>query len=323
MPTKTIKSNYTDLKNCTVIAGISGGIDSMCLLHYLNGLKKELNLKIIIAHLNHKIREESGEDELFVKNKASELNLTFEKKEIFVQKYANKKKINLEEAGRIVRYEFFNDLKKKYKAKYIILAHHLNDSLETSILNFSRGSFLNFLIGIEERGDILRPFLKLTKAEILDYAKKHKIEFREDKTNYDLKFSRNLIRHKVIPELKKINQNIEQTFLKNTHEWKELKNYLQNESKVFLEKNTSIPQYKKNSLIINLENFTNLPIIIQKIVLKDAIEKIDKSLSLTSTNLNEIIDMIKMGKTGKKKIFFYKIEIKLIYKGISITSIIN
>jgi tRNA(Ile)-lysidine synthase len=305
-------------KNCTMIIGVSGGPDSMCLLNILNKLKNKLNIKIIAAHLDHKIRKESKNDAQFVEKEVRKLDLIFEKKEISVPDYAKKNKQNLEEAGRILRYKFFEDLKKKYNAKYIILGHHLNDSLETAILNFVRGSFLNFLIGIEEKPDILRPFLSLTKDEILDYAKKNKIKFVIDKTNLSTKYSRNLIRLNIIPELKKINANLEKTFLENSKLWKELDEYLISESQIFIQNYSSIPGYKK-AIVLNLEKFLLLPIIFQKTVLNEAIKKIDKTIQLSSKNQNETIELIKNRKSGKKKLFFNKIEIKLIHKGISIS----
>jgi len=312
---QTVKNELLNknIKNCTLIVGISGGADSISLLYILNDLSKNFGLKIIVAHLDHQIRKNSDKDCKFVESIAKKLNLTFESKKINVKQVSKKNKKNLEEASREERYKFFNELQEKYKAKHIFLAHHLNDSLETAIFNFTRGSFLHFLTGINESDIIIRPFLSIKKEQILKYCKKNKIKFVEDETNKDTKYSRNKIRHQIVTKLKEINPNLEKSFLENQNSWKELINYLEKEAEKCISN-----QKPAQKTIIDTKKFLKLPTTIQKTAINLAIKKIS-NIPLSSKNLNEIISLIKSKKTGKKKIYHKDILVQLTYKGISIS----
>lgn len=192
-----------------IVVAVSGGADSMVLLHCLMNSKKKFNL--VVAHLNHCLRgKESERDEEFVKNFCLKNNLKVIVKREDVKKFALKEKISLEEAGRIKRYEFFEKMDGK-----IATAHTFSDVVETFFINILRGSALKGLVSIpEKRGRILRPLLKFTRNEIEDYCKKNSVFYVNDSTNFEEDFLRNKIRFKIIPELKKISNNFEKNMFK-------------------------------------------------------------------------------------------------------------
>lgn len=284
----------------TLILAISGGPDSVYLLDILI----KLGLKPILAHLNHKLRgRESDKDEEFVIQLANKYSLKIETESI-----KTLKKTNLEANLRKTRYEFLEKIRKKHKAKYILTAHHLNDNLETAILNFTRGCMLCGLSGMQiQSGKILRPLLQTTKEEILTCCKKEKLRYRIDKSNKDLRFSRNLIRHKIIPQLKKINPEIEKTFLQNQENFRQIENFLNKKVQNWIKTNF------KNK-IFKIEGFIKLHPAIQKQVLKEIyLKNYGSTENLTNKNIEEVMALIHKNKTGTRKKFGAKVEIKIAY----------
>ncbi|MBI2464002.1 tRNA lysidine(34) synthetase TilS [Candidatus Peregrinibacteria bacterium] len=267
--TKTLKDDKKVL-----VLGISGGADSVALLHMLYSLKKKYKWKLIVAHVNHQLRgKESDLDAEFVKNLARKMNLPYEEKTVDLKKYAlgkiisknsNSKKHtlkkltqkqNLEEAGRELRYDFFNSLRKKHKADWIVLAHHANDNIETMIMNLMRGASVTGLKGMSfARKNILRPFISVKKKEILDYIKKNKLSFREDQTNFDATFTRNYIRWEILPRLAKIQPKYETLLMREQRYFKELDDFLKKISHKWLESNIEPMNHKGISEKFNFEN---------------------------------------------------------------------
>ena len=200
-----------------IILGVSGGPDSMCMLNILKDLQntnlKKLNYEIIVAHVNHMIREESIEDEKYVEEYCKKNNIEFYSKSIDIPKIVNTKKIGEEEAGRIARYEFFDELLEKTKANKIAIAHNKNDRVETVLMNELRGSGLSGLKGIEpRRGKYIRPLIEIEREEIEKYCEENKLEPRIDKTNFENIHTRNKLRNCLIPYIKKeFNPNIIET----------------------------------------------------------------------------------------------------------------
>ncbi len=197
---KSFISNYK-LENSKIIVGFSGGADSVCLAHILYTLQKELNLKIILAHLNHNWRgEHSKADENFSRNFAQKFGLEFytETLDDTVQK--------TETVARDARYNFFERVKVKYNADAIMLAHNKDDNIETAIYRIIKGTGLEGLKSIPEvRDDIFRPLLNFEKVEILEYLKNNNLEHTEDNSNQDTTYARNYIRHEILPNFEKIN----------------------------------------------------------------------------------------------------------------------
>ena len=230
----TIKENNLINKGDVIVVGVSGGPDSITLLTCLNKYKDYLNIKIICAHINHLIRKDSTDDEQFVENVCKKMGIKCYIKRTEVERIAKEQKKGTEEVGRKIRYDFFDEVAKKEKANKIAIAHNMNDNAETMLLNIIRGSGLNGLEGIqpEEYGKYIRPLINCKREEIEEYCKKYDLKPRIDSTNKENIYRRNIIRNKILPELKELNPNIVQSLsnlsrivkVQNTHIKNEVEN---------------------------------------------------------------------------------------------------
>ncbi len=183
-----------------VIVGVSGGADSVCLLFMLLEWSKVTPIDIIVAHINHGIRKEAVDDADYVKSLCESHNITFYQEEIDVQKKAIDEKISEEEAGRIVRYEVFERAAQLYGATKIAVAHNNNDRAETMLFHLFRGSGITGLCSIRpKRNQIIRPILCLERSEIETYLKNRNITYCVDYTNDQDAYTRNRIRHHILP----------------------------------------------------------------------------------------------------------------------------
>lgn len=200
---KHVNHNLPFLRESKNLIAVSGGVDSVVLTHLCN----EIGLDITLAHCNFNLRGiESNDDQKFVIDLASQLNI-----ETFIQgfdtnKYAQENKISTQMAARELRYQWFTDLSSQLGFDFILTAHHADDSLETFLINLSRGSGLEGLKGIPEiNTNVVRPLLPFAREDIEAYAKENNIEWREDASNATTKYLRNKLRHEVIPILKETN----------------------------------------------------------------------------------------------------------------------
>jgi len=221
----------------SVLIAFSGGVDSVVLTDVLLKLKDYFSFrKLALAHMNHMLRESAKRDEEFARHMARRLSLPFFYERRDVRAFAREEGLSLEEAGRVLRYEFLRRVKEGEGFDLIATAHHLNDLLETSLLFFTRGTGLDGLVGFLPReGDLVRPLYYVKKDEILDYARFRGLEWVEDETNYDKSIPRNLIRHEVVPRLKTINPSLEESFLKMVRLLRAERDFLEDTAKaVFL-----------------------------------------------------------------------------------------
>ena len=203
--------------NSAILVAFSGGIDSSSLAVALQRLKEPLKIKCLaLLHINHLLRgEESYRDENFARSFAQKYSLELFVERVDVPSLAKKKGGNIEATAREERYRLFEEVRKREGFDLVATAHHLGDLVETIILWLTRGTGLEGLLGFEPvEGNIIRPFYLATRQEIEDFAKKQAIEWVEDSTNYDLSLARNRIRHRVVPELKAINPNLEESVLR-------------------------------------------------------------------------------------------------------------
>jgi tRNA(Ile)-lysidine synthase len=203
--------------NSAILVAFSGGIDSSSLAVALQRLKEPLKIKrLALLHINHLLRgEESYRDENFARSFAQKYSLELFVERVDVPSLAKKRGGNIEAVAREERYRLFEEVRKREGFDLVATAHHLGDLVETIILWLTRGTGLEGLLGFEPKeGNIIRPFYLATRQEIEDFAKKQAIEWVEDSTNYDLSLARNRIRHRVVPELKAINPNLEESVLR-------------------------------------------------------------------------------------------------------------
>jgi tRNA(Ile)-lysidine synthetase, N-terminal domain len=203
--------------NSAVLVAFSGGIDSSSLAVALQRLKEPLKIKrLALLHINHLLRgEESYRDENFARSFAQKYSLELFVERVDVPSLAKKRGGNIEATAREERYRLFEEVRKREGFDLVATAHHLGDLVETIILWLTRGTGLEGLLGFEPvEGNIVRPFYLATRQEIEDFAKKQALEWVEDSTNYDLSLARNRIRHRVVPELKAINPNLEESVLR-------------------------------------------------------------------------------------------------------------
>lgn len=199
---KHIDKNLPFLNESKLLIAISGGLDSVVLTHVCHAL----NLDVALAHCNFKLREsESDADENFVVDLADQLDL-----EVFVEyfdtkSYAETEKVSIQMAARELRYNWFSSLAENLNFDYILTAHHADDNLETFLINLTRGSGLNGLIGIPEVNDnIVRPLLSFSRSQLEVYARDNKLKWREDSSNASDNYLRNQLRHHIVPQLKDI-----------------------------------------------------------------------------------------------------------------------
>ena len=220
-----------NINNKTIIAAVSGGPDSMLLLEILLELKDKLNFKIVVAHVHHNLRIESDVEAKEVEKYCKNNNLIFEMKKI--EEYPNGK--FSEEVARKIRYEFFDEIIKKYNSDILFTAHHGDDLIETVLMRLTRGSSLKGYAGFEsisnDRGyKIARPLIYLTKQEIENILNEKGIWYAKDMSNDSDKYTRNRYRKHILPELKKENNNIHYKFIEYNQKLLMANEYLKKES---------------------------------------------------------------------------------------------
>ncbi|MCG0275788.1 MAG: tRNA lysidine(34) synthetase TilS [Thermosediminibacteraceae bacterium] len=188
-----------------VLVGVSGGPDSVCLLHLLLRFREEFGISLAVAHLNHSFRGlEADEDEAFVKDLAGKWGLPYYSEKVDVPAYIRETGLSPEDAARRVRYAFFERVRKKIGARRVALAHNSNDREETVLMNIFRGTGLEGLVGIEPvRGPYIRPLIEVERSEIEEYLKREGIPYRIDSTNLQTYYFRNKLRLELIPLIKR------------------------------------------------------------------------------------------------------------------------
>jgi tRNA(Ile)-lysidine synthase len=209
-----INQQHWDIENRKTLLAVSGGIDSVVMLHLFH----KAGFRVGIAHCNFGLRgQDSVDDESFVRQLAAQLQIPCYVKSFTPKTFASAQGISLQMSARRLRYEWFEALSAEFDYDWIATAHHINDSIETTLLNLTRGTGLAGLNGVPAtNGRVVRPLLFSSRENIVDYAQKHQLVWREDVTNARTDYKRNLIRHRVVPLLKEMNPALERTFQSST-----------------------------------------------------------------------------------------------------------
>ena len=287
---KEIGIKYGD----ALVVGVSGGPDSMALLHILLRLKKALDLKIIVAHVNHNSgRPGQDSDELFVCEYCAKNDIVFES--MIIEEYGDD---NFHNEARSIRYNYFSKLAKKYNAKYIFTAHHADDLIETILMRITRGSTLRGYSGFSsvvkmENYKIVRPLIHMTKEQILEYLKKNRVKYVVDQSNAKDVYTRNRFRKYIVPEFKKEDSKVHEKFYKFSKTLLEYNDYIDSQVKKIYKE--VCPQN-----IINIEKFLKQEPLIQSKVVYSLFEKIyqDDLMLLTDKHCDLLIDLIKSKKAN-------------------------
>lgn len=224
-------------KNNRLLLAISGGHDSMVLAHLFQSCAYPFS----VAHVNFQLRDvDSDGDEQFVQDWCSQNKIPFFSKRVETNNYATENRLSIQIAARDLRYAWFKELCDQNGFQYLVTAHHLNDSIETVLINLARGTGLEGLTGISaKRGNLIRPLLFATRTDLENYAAQHEIAWREDSSNATDDYQRNFIRHHIVPAFKKLNPSFEETF-------KETLSKIQSEFNVL---KSDLEVWKKDNLV--------------------------------------------------------------------------
>lgn len=289
---KTIKTYNLINKNDKIVVGVSGGPDSICLLHVLNSLKKELEIEIYVAHINHGLRAAADIETEYVKNFCKSLNIECFVKKVDIQKIAKEEKQGTEETGRNVRYNFFSEISQKTNSNKIATAHNSNDRAETVILNVLRGSGISGLKGIEPIRDnkFIRPLIRINRQDIEQYCKENNLNPKIDESNKENIYNRNKVRNIIIPYIEReFNKNIIKTINRLSDVATEENEYLQN---IVKNEYQSISKIENNMVILDLKKFNNLELVIKRrLILYTINEAIHTTNGIEKINIDDIIKL--------------------------------
>ena len=276
-----IRVNNLFRKTDALLLGISGGIDSIVMFH----LFRLSGLRFGIAHCNFSLRsDESDKDEEFVRNLADNYNIPYYTKRFNTHAFALNEGISIQMAARDLRYEWFEEIRIKENYDYIAIAHNSDDQVETFFINLARGTGIKGLTGIKNKSDkIVRPLLFVGRDEITDFAKRNNFLYREDSSNSSTKYSRNKVRHEVIPVLEKLNPNFRKVMIENIHRLKETEQIF---NQTIQEKYRQCITEKSNSLLFDINELKKLDPI------ETYLHEFTKKYGFSSSQIKDIVSVL-------------------------------
>lgn len=291
---ETIEKYNLINQNDKILVAVSGGPDSISLLNILY----ELKYNICVAHVNHGLRENAKIDEEFVLKFCSERNIPCFVKKVNLREMLNG--MTEEEAGRKVRYDFFNEVLKNENCTKIATAHNSNDSAETVLMNIIRGSGISGLKGIEPiRENIIRPLIEVTRKEIEKYCEENLLNPRHDESNDKLLYTRNKIRLKVIPYIEEnINTNVVNNINRLSSIVSEEEKFIEKEVQKYYEE--GLISKEENKIIFNLKKFNSLDIVLRKrLIKKSIINLLGNAKDIERIHINDIVKLCENNVGGK------------------------
>lgn len=254
-----IDSDSLILKNDRVLLGLSGGADSVFVLHFLNKYKRRFRLTIGAAHINHGLRgSASDEDEKFCEKLCEELQISFYSIRPDLRSYCTEHGVSTEEGGRMLRYSFFETISSEHSYNRIVTAHNLNDNTETVLLNLVKGTGIKGISGIPPvRGNIVRPVLCLKKEEIIRYLNILSVTFRTDESNSSDVYQRNYIRNRIVPGIREVlNPSFEENIFRSSAVFRNLRSVLDEYTNRAIEESVTI---SGKSISIDLSKLKTYP----------------------------------------------------------------
>ncbi|ADQ07726.1 tRNA(Ile)-lysidine synthetase [Caldicellulosiruptor hydrothermalis 108] len=286
-------------KGFKVLIGCSGGVDSMVLLDCICRLKDEYSLDITVAHLNHMLRPEADDDEKFVIEMCKRYNIKCITRKVDVAKLKKEKGLSEEEAGRSARYSFFYEIAQELNIDRILLGHNKNDVVETFFLNLFRGSGMEGLASVPPVRDIIaRPLINVSREEIEEFAKVNNIPFVVDKTNFSLKYKRNIVRNEILPLIKeKFGESVLNTIFRTVEIIREESDQIEELAQKYFQE---CVQKEDIYYVLNIEKTKNLPAFLRRRIIKMILEYFNSAISYDM--LKEIEDLFSLP-SGKKKLY--------------------
>ena len=289
-------------KSYKLVLGVSGGPDSVCLLDLVSKVADFYELKLVVASLDHGIRgAASAKDSKFVAQISKKYGIKFITKKVDTKKFAKQNKLNLEEAARKLRYDFFYQILKKEKADFVVTAHTFDDQVETVLMRFLRGSGIGGLAGIlPKRDKVIRPLLGVSRQEIIGYCKKNRIQYRLDNTNLNQKILRNKIRYELIPYLLKYNPNLKRTITKTAALFACYRDDLLTSADLKYKK--CIIERSAKKVTLDLREWQNLTLLYKTEVLRLAIrELLGEVMGFDQVHFEEMIGLLERSEPKKYK----------------------
>lgn len=273
-----------------VLCCVSGGVDSMVLLHLLCALSRRQGAEFTLhaCHFDHAIRPESKADARFVREQCGALGVPLHAIRVDVPYYARSHNLGLEEAGRKLRYDYFNKIADELGGAVIATAHHADDNAETLLLHLVRGSGLTGLGGIPPRRDnLVRPLLRCPRALIEAYAAEQHIPFVEDASNADTAYTRNFLRHQVMPLLKTLNPNLTDTLTAASESLREDGAFLTARAEAL----AMDAALAAGSVILPIASVTTAPTAIASRVVQAAVRKLEPELVLSAAQRKALLEL--------------------------------
>ncbi len=267
-----IKTHHLIETGDRILVALSGGADSVALLHFLKTVQDSYQLTLLAVHVNHGIRQEADKDEAFCWRLCDELEVELRCCHIAPGKLENEKGMSLEEAARAARYALLEQCLQEAGFDKIAVAHHMNDNAETMLFQLFRGSGLKGLSGMEAaRGRIIRPFLCVTREEIRQYLRDNDLKHVEDASNQDVRFSRNRIRAEIIPAAEMVNASAVENMSRCAEQLKDIQAYLEEEAAAFLNRNAV---FDEDGAVISLTALKRLHPALQREVLYEGLARV-------------------------------------------------
>ncbi|MCI0515824.1 tRNA lysidine(34) synthetase TilS [candidate division KSB1 bacterium] len=285
-----------------VLLAISGGIDSTVLLDLFYNIQNKFDLALSVIHINHGLRGiESDSDAEFVQETASRYHLNCMVKRVDTRNYALANKLSIEEAARILRYRFYDDMLASTKFKKVATAHNADDQAETILDHLMRGSGIRGLAGMSlKRDTYIRPLLTVPRQEIERYSAEKKLKFRFDTSNWELKYKRNRIRHELIPYIRlQFNPNISSVLIRTGEIFRETESYLMTQAQEAVK--SCLVALKPKEIVLNLPHFLAHVAILQQYIIFHILEILGiQKYTIRYQTMDQLQQLARQAKSGTR-----------------------